>query len=66
MCIDYNELMDVHCSNASGEISGREIQKQLGVLHNNPPPSPLYQNALQDIVKHSDKAEKEEDYLLKQ
>ncbi|RZB76370.1 BEL1-like homeodomain protein 4 [Glycine soja] len=47
----YNELMDVHCSNASGEISGREIQKQLGVLHNNPPPSPLYQNALQDIVK---------------
>ncbi|KAL9322749.1 hypothetical protein ACSQ67_010802 [Phaseolus vulgaris] len=48
----YNELMDVQCSNASDEISGREIQKQLGVLHNPPPPpSPLYQNAFQDIVK---------------
>jgi len=50
----YNELMDVQCSNASDEISGREIQKQLGALHNPPPPpppSPLYQNALQDIVK---------------
>nr|KYP51773.1 BEL1-like homeodomain protein 8 [Cajanus cajan] len=48
----YNELMDVQCSNASDEIRGREIQKQLGVLHNNnPPSSSLYQNALQDIVK---------------
>ncbi|QCE09363.1 BEL1-like homeodomain protein 9 [Vigna unguiculata] len=47
----YNELMDVQCSNASDEISGRQIQKQLGGLHNPPPPSPLYQNALQDIVK---------------
>ncbi|KAL2332020.1 hypothetical protein Fmac_019601 [Flemingia macrophylla] len=48
----YNELMDVQCSNASDEMGGREMQKQLSVLHNNSPPSsPLYQNALQDIVK---------------
>ncbi|CAJ1955913.1 unnamed protein product [Sphenostylis stenocarpa] len=44
----YDELMDVQCRNASGD---REIQKQLGVLHNPPPSSPLYQNALHDIVK---------------
>ncbi|KAG4961241.1 hypothetical protein JHK87_037874 [Glycine soja] len=47
----YNELMDVHCSNASGEISGREMHKQGVLHHNSPPSSPLYQNALQDIVK---------------
>ncbi|KAK7272166.1 hypothetical protein RJT34_28599 [Clitoria ternatea] len=55
----YNELMDAQCSNnaSSVEVVGREItqnQKQLSVLHNPPPsssPSPLFHNALQDIVK---------------
>ncbi|XP_061376698.1 BEL1-like homeodomain protein 8 [Gastrolobium bilobum] len=48
----YNEVTEIQFNNASGG----EIQKQLGVMHHHHHPphsssSPLYQNALQDIVK---------------
>ncbi|XP_027343378.1 BEL1-like homeodomain protein 9 [Abrus precatorius] len=47
----YNEL-NVQFGNASDEMGGTEIHKQLGGSQNPPPSSsPLFQNALQDIVK---------------